>query len=79
MESARDIWSRAEINEMHKKLLELEKQLAELGKQQERKRKRAKAATQSAAAAAAAEDDDGGVRVMCCPHCSKAVIVTLSK
>jgi hypothetical protein len=75
MESARDIWSRAEINEMHKKLLELEKQLAELGKQQERKRKRAKAATQSAAAAAA----EDAVLVMSCPHCTRAFKVTVSK
>ena len=60
------VWSRADINEKHKKLLELEKQLAELGKQHERKRKRdadneakAKAATQSAAAAA---EDDASAR-----------------
>jgi SMC interacting uncharacterized protein involved in chromosome segregation len=75
------IWNRGEINEMRKKLGFLEKQLVELGKQQEKKKRKRDeekkaAATQSAAAAAAAED---AVLVMCCPHCSRAFKVTVSK
>jgi hypothetical protein len=77
------IWNRGEINEMRKKLGFLEKQLVELGKQQEKKKRKRdeekKAATTQSAAAAAAAAAQDAVLVMCCPHCSRAFKVTVSK
>jgi TolA-binding protein len=78
-----DIWNRGEMNQMRKKIVELESHLVELGKQQEKKKRKRdeekKAATTQSAAAAAAAAAQDAVLVMCCPHCSRAFKVTVSK